>query len=231
MSGKTVLGWMMLFFLTACGSASDNSLTSDATAVSSEKISIPKPTEGSDDPVTVSNTVATPGDMKAGDLMTLSLDTSVNLPFDKVDTDAEFILVVSNVKATSGNFIVQINNNLAEASLQIANTMTAEEFDAAEKESTSDVTEVFHNTLRDREKSLGISQMPAELSLAKSETGFSYAISPGDTETFKILSSIGSATSYDDLEATAECVRDGFVFYLDKQVTESMLSDTDLGIL
>lgn len=224
----------LLLFLTACGSSNDNStLSNSSSSTSGDKLGTTTPVEGSTDPVTISNTATSAEELKAGDLLLLELKEVESLAFKKVDPDAEFVLVISNVAATQGNFSVQINNNLTEVSLQISKEMMGEELDAGEgsvesEEGSPDITELFHDALREREKMLITAETPTELSLAKSASGFSYAISDGDKETFKVLSTISSASTYIDVTATAECVRDGFVFYLDSRVTGDMLAETQL---
>lgn len=233
---KPVATMLALVFLTACGSSNDKSFTGASSADGDEVFSSPSPTEGSSDPITISNTVDSPEELNVGDLLMLDLSaTTQSLDFDKVDSDAEFVLVVSNLSATSGNLSVQINNNLTESSLEVGKSMTVGEFDDEHEEptetETNNITEVFHNVLREQEKGLAPSAESAELSLAKSESGLAYAISSGDTETFKILSSVTSSTATSNLTAKAECVRDRFVFYLDERVTGDMITSTDLGML
>lgn len=226
-----VVAILTLVFLTACGSANDKSFSDTSTADGDEVFSSPSPTEGSSDPITISNTVDSPEELNVGDLLMLDLNaTSKSLDFGKVDNDAEFVLVVSNVSATSGNLTVQINNNLTESSLEVGKAMTVSEFDADHDEAVN-ITESFHNVLRVREAGIVPVTESAELSLSKSENGLAYAISSGDTETFKILSSVTSSTATSDLTAKAECVRDGFVFYVDERVTGDMITSTDLGML
>lgn len=227
---------LTLFFLAACGSSNDKSFTGASSADGDEVFSSPSPAEGSSDPITISNTVDSPEKLNVGDLLMLDLNaTSRSLDFGKVDSDAEFVLVVSNLSATSGNLTLEIGNNLTESSLEIGKAMTVGEFDAAREEEAEagmdNITEAFHNALRAREEGMEALGKSVDLSLEKSESGLAFAISSGDTETFKILSSVTSSTSTSDLTAKAECVRDGFVFYVDERVTGGMISSTDLGML
>ena len=221
---------LISLLLISCGSSSGG--TSEAVApLAGLPSQETKDSTGDSSGTTITATSATPKELNAGDLMYLDLNSQQgSIDFSGVGSGAEFLLSIANTSATQQSFNVQMSSDLSAPELDVSKEVSrsAESF-----EEGNDVTEIFHEVLRLREREQDGLEMPKEVSFsaAKSVGSPNFSISEGSTQSFKVLASLSSATSYVSVNAIAECVASNVVFYVDDRVTTAMLSSKEVDSL
>ncbi len=189
----------------------------------------------------ITNLFESASDMGVGDIMAIEFEdgNEVSIDFSGVDSTAQFILAVGSHSEASGT---QMQLSAADMSLPEPSAMTAGMIDGdfAEVEQAAiegeeyGAAEILHAWLRASESVLHleeVSSQSASASMAKS-IGFK-AAALGATETFRVLSSLSSTSSYAEVEARVRCVGDEVVFYVDTDVegTDSDLATADMNDL
>ncbi len=161
------------------------------------------------DGIEYSNTVSSPKEMRAGDLFFVNYDGAGQAKVDLtgVEEEAAFTLVLGDAGAQVG-----AQGNVAAPNL--------------------DPKEKLEQTLRSRETSLALSaDFVDEQSFSGKAMALSESVQVGSTKTFRVLGSVTSATIYNTVTATAECIGNNVIFYVDNQVSASDLSTDDINQL
>ncbi len=230
---KKLAAGLLIFslLLAACGSSTGASSSASATDSGGGGTG----GTGTDQKITLSNIHSQPKQLGVGDLLYVDLNSSTSLDFDGVDAGAEFSLAMINSSASQGNLTVAMQGDLSDVNLDLA-----KEVDAYEEEASpslpNDITENFHAFLREQEKETEYWGAPvdgASASAGKSAGGAAAAeaVSLGHQRIFKVLSSLSNTRDYVEVTATAECVGSNVIFYIDADVTQTMLSDADVQSL
>ncbi|MBI5300285.1 MAG: hypothetical protein HY877_08370 [Deltaproteobacteria bacterium] len=221
---------LISLLLISCGSASSS--TSEAvTPLAGLPSQETKGSSGNTSGVTITNTSSSPKELNVGDLMYLDLNAlQGSVDFSGVNANAEFLLSIANTSATQQSFNVQLSSDLSAPELDVSKEVSQP---TNSLEEGNDVTEIFHEVLRLREREQDGLEMPKEVSFSasKSVESASPSISEGSTQSFKVLASLSSATSYVTVNGVAECVGSNVVFYVDDRVTTDILSSKEVGAL
>lgn len=200
--------------------------------------------------VTVTNIYSNPKQLGVGDVMFADLNSSTALDFSGVDPTAEFAFGMINASEGSGNFTVAMNGDVSEEEFDVAKEVDSYDPEAFEADESiamglNNLTENFHNMLREQEEELEVLDLPEDsFSAGKSAGGHagpnpsganpigaSAAVSLGESRSFKVLSSLSSTKSYATVNASAECIGDNVIFYVDQEVSQNVLSDADIAKL
>lgn len=204
--GISFVLFLVLAFTTAgCGSASsvsDSGLA--AVAGSGDATSAAAQT----------TTTASVSAMNKGDIYVVELTSTTNIDFSGADADAEYKMILQSTNRSSNSSNVSISSStnslpsLSElASLQVSKSINNED-------NVTDMTSFAHDALRTLE-SLELDPElngSAEFSMGKS---LGKSINVSDQDTFKVLSSLSSISTFDTVTATAKCVNSRVAFYVD----------------
>ncbi|OGQ22244.1 MAG: hypothetical protein A3I05_06520 [Deltaproteobacteria bacterium RIFCSPLOWO2_02_FULL_44_10] len=183
--------------------------------------------------VGISNSVKSPSEMNVGDLMGIEFQGAdeMNIDFEGADPDAEYILIVGSANAGGFGTAMQVTNdinsllpNLAydEENVDQGNLL----FKSASLNS-NDVTENFHNQLREAE--LDVAEEDFSFSKASmTSKGVSKSVALGEVDTFQVLSSISSVSSFVDVDSRLECLGERIAVYVDTRVSDDVLSAQDI---
>ncbi|PIR25550.1 MAG: hypothetical protein COX62_05635 [Deltaproteobacteria bacterium CG_4_10_14_0_2_um_filter_43_8] len=174
--------------------------------------------------------------MTVGDMYSLQLTSgdTEEVSFDGVDSSAQFIMIVGNTKEGGTGSLVQASNDLSLADLSSKSLIPEldEESDTSVDDDGDEETEygasaVFDAWLRAAESDVALEEgwLDPSPTLGK---GVSKSVIVGDSETFRVLSSLSSVTAYVEVDATAKYVGDNIIFYLDDRADDSHLSASDI---
>lgn len=220
-------GLIILMMVAGCGG--------DGGSYSSGELS-----SGSQGGTGISNVFSSPSEMGIGDIMPIEFEGSnqVSVSFSGVESGANFILALGSSNTTGTGTTMQLAT-ASEVAPEISGEFKGLIADASAVEPEPDddeaygANEIFHSWIRASESELAYSEdavHDAAPEIALKAMNFK-AASIGDTETFRVLSSLSSTSSYVSIEASAKCVGDNVVFYVDAEVPSSILSDSDVSEL
>lgn len=145
--------------------------------------------------------------MTSGDIYYIDFDDngSASVSFSGADSAAKYTMIVQSTETASSSVAITRSDISQNASAR------------------------FDNILRLKEKKFADSYVaPAENVAPQS---FSIAKAGEDTQSFRVLSSISSTTSYTTVTATKKCTESHIIAYLDDGVPSSVLSDSDMSTL
>ncbi|PIR20942.1 MAG: hypothetical protein COV45_03510 [Deltaproteobacteria bacterium CG11_big_fil_rev_8_21_14_0_20_47_16] len=188
--------------LTACGSSSGG----DAASTSSESTTIQNGTVSSTTKVS---------ELNVGDIYPVTFsEGNATIDFTDASSSSQYELVVQSTNTSGGSSSV----TLGDVSVEDFDSM-AKALDISTNEISTDVGDAFDTFLRFNEEDLAINEVPVEggsrgvgKSVAKT---LSSVTTVGDQESFRVLASLTSTTSYADITATVVCVTDHLVVALD----------------
>lgn len=190
---------------------------------------------GNGNPVTLTNIYSNPKDLGVGDVLFADLNSAASLDFEGVESGAEFAFGMINASADGGNFTVTLSGDLSETEFDLAKA--SDPYNPDEVLADEPVlTEDFHAFLREQEKEMEGQDHPLFSSFsagksAGSGAGVSASVSLGDSQSFKVLASLNSTKEYVTVNATAECIGDNVIFFVDSEVSTSVFSDADIARL
>ena len=150
-------------------------------------------------------------EMCVGDILDFELSEAgdeVRIDFEEVEKEAEFALVTVNTNtAMPAQGTVKLHHN---------------------EEETEDLD--IENLIRERESEIIKQDLPraSREFRAGKETAAPVVIAEGDEKTFRVLSSLTSSRSYQEVSAMATCVRDTVIVYTDKRVTDANLTHDEV---
>lgn len=205
--------------LVACGSAD----TSDAELGSS--------TEGGGG-TGITSTFGSPSEMGVGDIMPIEFGeaTSVSVDFSGVESGTNFILAVGSYNTSGSGTSMQLAAALAapvEASLTKGIALDEDIEDGG-----FGPGEIMDAWLRASESELPFTEMPLrQMGETRAFKAISAKATLGATETFRILASLSSTSSYAEVSGRARCVGTNTVFYVDTTVGSDSISDSDITTL
>ena len=204
-----------LLFLSACGGSS--AVDADVSA-------------GGGGGTGISNTADSPAGMGVGDIMAMELGASATtLDFSGVAGGANFVLAVGSANSSGGASSIQLSANIAAGADPLEKAMEVEAPAAADD--GYGPQEILSAWLRASEDLLPASEMPASGNLSLSKAmGVGKAASLGDTEVFRVLSSLTSVSSYVEVTGKVRCVGSNVVFYVDAS-SESLVSEAQVQTL
>lgn len=180
----------------------------------------------------ITNTVSSPSEMSVGDIMAIDLSESseATIDFSGASSGANFIFAVGASNSTGDSSSVQLSADLGilEGSSLIKDVEVQREADDGYH-----AQEILHAWLRASEDVLPDTEVPIGqgkgLLFAKSMN--SKAVSIGSTETFRVLASLSSTTSYVEVTGQVHCIGNNVIFYVDTSVSETDLSDQNVQTL
>ncbi len=193
--GMALVGVATALLASACGS-------SDSGPASAS------PSQSSAQNATVS-TVQKVSEMKVGDLYVVSMTEGAGaVDFSGAPSTASYLLIVQAANPGGTSSSVALGNEVASGSLSKSLGIVTNEI-------STEVGEVLDLTLRVAEEELAAeNRRPVEhrVSMSKAVTAETRV---GDSQTFRVLSSLTSTGSYSEVAATVVCVTDHLVVALD----------------
>lgn len=185
----------------------------------------------------ISNTVTSPSDMQVGDLMAVDFgsSTSESLDFSGVASGAKFILAIGSYNNSGSGTSMQLSTDISNVTARQFSAYVEPEVEGAGSEGDGYASqEVFDAWLRASEDALPYSENSYSAAIYKNSVVKSAsikAVSLGQTETFRVLSSLSSTSSYVEVTGEVRCSKDNVAFYVDTSVSDDILSDADISVL
>lgn len=182
----------------------------------------------------ITNVFSMPSEMSVGDVMMVEFNelATANIDFTGTESSAEFILAVGSYATSGSGTSVQLMGNVASKDVSKAAEAVTNN-DAELRDDVYGASEVLNAWLRASEDELAYNEEIPEggvkASLVKSDE--IKAVSVGATETFRVLSSLSSMSSYVSVTGEAKCVGTNVVFFLDTSVTSDMISQDEIDLL
>ncbi len=214
--GRVVGQLILLMFATAvaagCGSASP---AEDFSSVS----------EGSG----ITSMHSSPVDLGVGDFMLASFDglSTYTLEFEGISEEAKFILAVGNSSQTGYSSTIGLSTDLAVPDPLIPGKSMS--VDPIVADDPYEVKDIFSAWLRASETVLEETEVALDLVNQTNFKGMSTkALSLGERENFRVLSSLMNTNSYVTVTGVVKCVGQNVVFYVDSSVTSENLPDSDV---
>ncbi|PIR20943.1 MAG: hypothetical protein COV45_03515 [Deltaproteobacteria bacterium CG11_big_fil_rev_8_21_14_0_20_47_16] len=227
---KQLFAVAWVIFISACGSMNDNSPSNSLSATNT----------AATDPVSVSNTVNSVKELGVGDVYQVAFAGSQPMTLDMSDVPegAEYILAVSNLNTSGSSSNMQLASSESEVLAKSVSANVDEEVADHENEiALSDVAARFHEELRFQEEITASEDHDDSVVSASKSVAAASASSAvpqvGDQARFNVLSSLGN-TGTTTVTATAKCIGQNVIFYVDNEVaskTASDLPDSDVQLL
>lgn len=186
----------------------------------------------------VTNTVASPAEMSVGDIMPMQLGqgSQTIIDFSGVDDNAEFIFIAGSAQPGGSGSTVQLAADVSaladlSAKSYAAHSYSEEALD--EEEAAYGAEDIFDAWLRAAETDLALNheEMGGSSLSASKSLQVSKAASLGDVETFRVLGSLTSVSSYQEIDAELKCIGDLVEVYVDVRVSNSDLPAVKLNQL
>ncbi len=205
---KGILALTLTAVLSGCGGASDGGNPSAST------------------PVITNSAGATFTNDAIGDIQRLTFDnTGTTVKFTSPTDD--YILVLDSTEQTGNALSVQ----LTKSSGMALDTSAAALVSESETSPAEDAPTQFHNYMREMESVIRESGEYAEVPPSSLQAGLTTAPSVGDTESFRILSTMNSISTYQEVPATLRVATSDLYIYVDEASGGDSVSDDDLNAL
>jgi len=152
--------------------------------------------------------VSSVAEMEAGDMLYVDFDEGnrASIDFSEAAENSKYTLIVQQTERTP-SIVTVAKSAVLPPKAQLDDLLRANEL----------------------KLSKSAPQLQANASLAKN---VSASVAAGDIESFRVLSSLSSLSSYSTVEAEAKCVRqESIVLYVDTDIPESDLSDSEIEAL
>lgn len=176
--------------------------------------------------ISFTNEYSSPSELGAGDIMYVNFDDSNQsaIDFSGVAENSRFVLVVGSAAQGGNSSSFQLSSDVTSAGKSIDESVDLTE--------DADVTadEILSTWLRAAEYDLALNEQ-AQAVKAIGIKASSNALSVGDVESFRVLSSLNSTAAYTNVDGEVRCIGDAVVFYVDPAVSSSDLSDADVESL
>ena len=177
-----------------------------------------------------------PSEMGVGDIMPIEFGDSAEalVDFVGVESGTKFVMAVGSYSESGSGTSMRMASDLA---LPEPSSLTkGMGLDGVEEPGDGyGAAEILHAWLRASESDLHEYEIPVMAPAASKamSLGGMKAASVGSSKTFKVLNSITSTSSCVDVTASARCVGDNVVFYVDNSIegTDSDLSASDMDEL
>ena len=162
-----------------------------------------------------------PSEMSQGDILWVDFDAGAgSIDFSGTDSEATFKLILQSALETESAQSLSLGNLSVET--KSIPWLSSEDSEAAPDENPA---EAFHHQLRVWEESQSLLP-PQSVSLSKAmQSPAPVSLNVGDTQSFKVLNSLTSTSSYTTVSATAQCVTDRIAIFVDNRVS---LTDADV---
>lgn len=217
--GTTILIILALLILQSCGSGDPGGYKADNTL------------DSTGDPASVTNTASNPAEMSVGDVYSVvfsSQDKGV-IDFSGTDPSAQFILAVAALDTNAASRVVQLSDESAPlADVAAPDAAPWKEYSAKD---------ALDQQLRGAEMMLSVDanaervHSNTSFSIGKAATAAPTVATVGSVESFKVLGGLSSLASYKSVRATAKCVGENVIFYVDTQVEANNRDDlTDADV-
>lgn len=182
----------------------------------------------------LSSTYTMPSELGVGDIMPIEFadSSTVSVSFEGVSSGANFILLLGSSQESGSGATIQMTTNIA-ADDTIAKAMGALPEAETSEDDAFGPQEIMHAWLRASEDALQYTEDVT--SGVGSGTRFKAstvkALGMGGTEEFRVLASLSSTSSYVTVTGEVHCVGTNVVFYVDQDVPDSALPDSDVSTL
>lgn len=201
---------LFLIWLSACGAQGTETATKAASSVGEAATEVAGETA-------IAGSVSA---MNKGDIYLVDLTGgSATVDFSSTSADAEYQLVVQSTSTSAGSATVSVGNlSSAKALSHLKATVGSHPLAAQE---------YLDSMLREMEQSMTGTPIHAAGSQSK---GLGKSVSVGASETFRVLSSLSTVSSYKTVTATVRCVETvnsevGIALYVDDAASNALTSD------
>jgi len=179
----------------------------------------------------ITSSFTSPSEMGVGDIMPIEFDSSDSqtVDFSDVESSSRFVLILGSSNTSGYGSSYQLSS--ASISKNTSISMAVSRSDDNDMPSADDI---FQDTLRLAEYDLVDFADDIEVndsSRSLLSASISKAVSLGDTETFRVMASLTSTSTYAEVDAEVSCIGDYVIFYVDTEVSESVLSSQDVNQL
>ncbi len=176
--------------------------------------------------VDFSNEYSSPAELSKGDLMYVNFGDSsqTTVDFSGVDEDAQFLMIAGSVSETSGTSMVFSSDLAASMEKSLDVLMPSQEVNY-------EVSDIFSAWIRAAEFDVAqnAEEIPPNYGVGKS-MGLK-AVAQGDVESFRVLASLTSTSSYVTVDAEAKYIGDEIILYVDTELSENDLSQEEINEL
>ncbi len=208
---KQIVAILWVLFTAGCGATdTPSSLLSNTSSTST-------PTSN---PVTVSNTVASPKDLGVGDVYQVVFGGQQSFKIDMtgVASNNDYVLAVANLNTGGSSTSVQVAGNESLMN-DVGKSLYAEVLD--DEDNFSDAGARFHEELRFQEAMMASQTAPlgSGKAVTASASASSTIPSEGDQTRFQVLTSLSGGNKV-TVSATAMYVGQNVICYLDQEVTQ-----------
>jgi len=177
--------------------------------------------------ISFTNEYSSPSELGVGDIMYINFDDSGGalINFNSVSSNAKFTLVVGSASTGGKATSYQLSGDIS---------TIVEKDVSAELPEDPDYTaeEVLSAWLRAAEYDLSVTEPAHSGNMTGTKAMMNFkAVSVGDVESFRVLSSLNSTTVYTLVDGRVRCVGDAITLYVDLQVNAADLNDDDIQSL
>ena len=155
-----------------------------------------------------------------------------SMDFAGVAEDAKFILAVGSAGENGGSSSISLQSSISMPDpLNPGKSMSVDSVN--DEDDGYGANEIFSAWLRASEVSLDESEYPADYVMSEANfKGMSMkAAGIGQSETFRVLSSLANTNAYVDVTGQVQCVGESVVFYVDTSVPAEILPAGDVQAL
>lgn len=188
--------------------------------------------------VTITNEVSAPSEMGVGDIMMLQYSTGETAEFDfeGVEDGSSYYVAVGSLDYDFGSHSVSVMNNAPPLGSYKSAVVAGGVEEIGDDWENWSVSDAFDQHLRNVEAELAADY---NLQVAEGDNFYSGAkaamveksASVGDTESFRVLNSLSSLSSYKTVTGRVKCVEENVIIYLDTEVESTNPADiTDSDI-
>lgn len=180
----------------------------------------------------ITSTFDSPSEMGVGDIMPIEFSGSetVTIDFAGTSSSANFILAVGSASTSGSGTTMQMTmSDVSPLAGELAKDVGVE-LEGKSEDDGYGPQEILSAWLRASEDVLPETEVPVARP-ALSESVSWKAIGVGETESFRVLGSLSSTTSYVDVTAEVRCVGSNVIFYVDTAVSSDVLPAADVTTL
>lgn len=174
------------------------------------------------------STAGSPAEMGVGDLIAYDLGGGeVTIDFADVDASAKFIMVTGTYDPSVGSNIKLASDivDMSEVDKSIAGFSGVA--DTEELSGEYGAQEILASWLRAAEQEIALDMPETDIN-SRTVSGLSKSVGIGSSSSFRVLENTGNTSTYQSVNAVAECVRSNIALYVDTRVGSDVLDDDEI---
>ncbi len=184
----------------------------------------------------ITSIFTSPSEMGVGDIMPIEFngETEVAVDFGDVEDGAEFILAVGSYNYSGSGTQMRLAAGAESLDPLLSAKASFADYEDPFQGEEYGVQEVMSAWLRASESVLNATEVAGNAPSASANKALKASalksMSVGDSDSFRVLGSLTSTQVTHDVSATAKCVGEHVVFFLDDD-SVSLISDEDISVL